>query len=58
MVAVRTLHALCLSELFLDAMPEFDMKNTNDDGKRYYKSKYNNIASNSYPLQATLCKYL
>ena len=58
MAAVRRLHKLCFIQLFVDAISQFDIKDTISDGKRYCISKYNNKASNRYPLQATLCKYL
>ena len=45
--AVHRLPTLCFSELFVGPMPEFDINNTNDDGKRYFKSRYNHKASNN-----------
>ena len=56
--AVRRLHTLCLIDTFVGAMSEFHTKNKKEHGKRYCISKYNNKASNSFPLQVTLCKYL
>ena len=58
MAAVRRLHTLCFIDVFVGEVLDIDANKTNDDGKRYCISKYNNKACNSYPLQATHCKYL
>ena len=35
MAAVRRLHTLCLIQLFVSTMPEFELNDINDNGKRY-----------------------
>ena len=58
MAAVRRLHIICYIDTFVGAMSEFHIKDKKDHGKRSCISNYNNKASNSFPLQAALCKYL
>ena len=35
MSAVRRLHTLCFNDIFVGAMSDVDIKDINDDGKRY-----------------------